>query len=497
MGEASNTILVVDDTPANIGILLKSLGQDGVKILVASDGESAIEQIGFVKPDLILLDVMMPGMNGFETCRVLKKDKVTQDIPIIFMTALSDTEDKVKGFALGAVDYVTKPFQQEEVIARVNAHLTIRNFQLKLEQLVAERTAALTESNRALRKALQELETLKNRLQEENIYLREEIKLQHNFENIVYRSDAFKKVLHQVEQVAATGATVLIIGETGTGKELIARAVHDISDRKDRPLVKVNCAALSENLIESELFGHEKGAFTGAMNRRQGRFELAHNGTLFLDEIGDLPPPSQAKQLRVLQEGEFERVGGTETFEVDVRVIAATNRDLEEMINAGTFRQDLFFRLNVFPIPLPPLRERIGDVPLLTRHFVRKYADKIGKPIDVIPKAVINALEDYTWPGNVRELENVIERSVIVSTGDPLSIDGTFERHDRGHGGSGHFGTLEEVEANHIRRVLEETNWRVAGRYGAARRLAINPSTLRSRMKKLGIEKPSAEDEQR
>jgi len=396
------TILIVDDTPANLEVLVDFLTDSAFEVIVATDGERAIERLKHVRPDIILLDVMMPGIDGFETCRRLKENDATRDLPVIFMTALSETVDKVKGFSVGAVDYITKPFQHEEVLARVQSHLTIGALQQRLEennrllqQEIEERKRfeqALQEANEQLelrvaertaelKEALEEVENLKNRLQEENIYLQQEIKLAHNFEEIISQSKQFGKVLEAVEQVAATDTTVLILGETGTGKELLARAVHSVSSRKDRPLVKVNCAALPANLIESELFGHERGAFTGALSRKAGRFELADGGTLFLDEIGDLPLELQAKLLRVLQDGEFERLGGTSTVKVDVRVIAATNRDLEEAVGKGDFREDLFYRLNVFPIRCPPLRERKEDIPLLVEHFVEKYSAKTGKRI--------------------------------------------------------------------------------------------------------------------
>ena len=350
----------------------------------------------------------------------------------------------------------------------------------KLEQRVAERTAELEE-------ALGEVEELKNRLQEENIYLQQEIKLSHNFEEIISQSESFGRALEAVEQVAGTDATVLILGETGTGKELLVRVVHSASQRKDRPLVKVNCAALPAHLIESELFGHEKGAFTGAFTRRSGRFELADGGTLFLDEIGDLPLELQAKLLRVLQDGEFERLGGTSTLRVDVRVIAATNRDLESAVASGDFREDLFYRLNVFPIPCPPLRERKEDIPLLVEHFVGKYSAKIGKKIDTIPHKVMDALQAYGWPGNVRELENIVERGLIVSRGTQLEL-GDWLRGTPGSSGTAGIPTLEEKEREHILEVLERTGWRVRGAGGATETLRIKPTTLESRMKKLKIE---------
>ncbi len=337
-----------------------------------------------------------------------------------------------------------------------------------------------------LKQALEEVESLKNRLQEENIYLQQEIKLTHNFDAIITRNARFKETLAQVEQVASTDATVLILGETGTGKELIARAVHNISARRQRPLVKVNCAALPASLIESELFGHEKGAFTGALARKIGRFELADGGTIFLDEIGDLPPELQVKLLRVLQDGEFERLGNPNSIKVDVRVIAATNRDLEQALQSGSFREDLYYRLSVFPIHLPPLRERPGDIPLLVNHFVMKYAAKVGKKIEALPRREIDALANYHWPGNVRELENVIERAVILSPGRRLEL-GQWHFQPHGEPGNAPLDTLEEAERAHILKALEMTRWRVSGEKGAAKILAINPQTLVSRMKKLGI----------
>ncbi len=345
------------------------------------------------------------------------------------------------------------------------------------------------QAEKKLRNAFSEIEQLKDRLQAENIYLQEEIKLEHNFDEIISASQSFKKVLRKVEQVASTDATVLILGETGTGKELIARALHTISPRKQRALVKVNCAALPANLIESELFGHEKGAFTGALSRKQGRFELADRGAIFLDEIGDLPLELQAKLLRVLQEGEFERLGGVETIKVDVRVIAATNIDLASAVRAGDFREDLFYRLNVFPINLPPLRERREDVSLLVNHFAKKLGAKLGKKITVVPQKAMKTLESYHFPGNVRELENIVERAIILTSDQTLRIEDGFGGVEAAPLSVESGGTLEEVERNHITAVLEETNWRIEGPKGAALRLGINPNTLRSRMRKLGIKK--------
>lgn len=359
-------------------------------------------------------------------------------------------------------------------------HIEARKKELEIQ--VEERTRAAE----ALGNALAEVERLKNRLQAENIYLQDEIKVVHNFENIITRSAALTKVLRNVEQVASSDATVLILGESGTGKELVARAVHRISPRSNRPLVKVNCSALPANLIESELFGHEKGAYTGAVARKIGRFELADGGTIFLDEIGDLPLELQTKLLRVLQEGEFERLGDPQTVKVDVRVIAATNRDLEKERAQGNFREDLFYRLNVFPIQIPPLRERKEDIPLLINHFVKKYSAKIGRKIESIPQEVLDRLLAYHWPGNVRELENLIERALIISPGPKLMLGDWLPKTDSSPAATT-ICTLEETERHHILSALEKTNWRVSGEKGAAKILGINPKTLESRMKKLEI----------
>lgn len=331
------------------------------------------------------------------------------------------------------------------------------------------------------------MEQEKARLEAANVYLQEEIKGSHNFEELIGASTSLKKVLKGVERVAPTDSTVLITGQTGTGKELIARAIHNLSPRKGRPLVKVNCAAIPGGLIESELFGHEKGAFTGALTKKMGRFEVADKGTIFLDEIGELPLDLQSKLLRVLQEGEFERVGGTQTIKVNVRVIAATNRNLDQLSKSGQYRPDLYYRLNVFPIHLPALREREGDIPLLVQYFVRKHAANLGKKIERIPERMMSALQRYQWPGNIRELEHVIERAVILSEGSELEPIDWLTPASGKSSGNGEALTLEEVERQHIVDVLEQTNWRVSGDKGAAKILGLNATTLEARMKKLGI----------
>jgi formate hydrogenlyase transcriptional activator len=310
------------------------------------------------------------------------------------------------------------------------------------------------------------------------------------FEQIIGNSPALESVLEQVQRVAPTDSTVLIQGETGTGKELIARALHDSSSRFARPFIKLNCAAIPFDLLESELFGHERGAFTGAIAQKVGRFELADTGTLFLDEVGDIPPGLQPKLLRVLQEQEFERLGGTRTHRVDVRLVAATNRNLVEMVKRHEFRSDLYYRLNVFPIPLPPLRERREDIPALVSHFVELYGRRMGKQIEHVPPDTMSALSSYPWPGNIRELQNLIERSVILSSGNVLhpplanlKADAEMESYEA--------TTLEEAERNHIRKILDQTRWVVSGPNGAAARLGIKRSTLYFRMQKLGISRPN------
>jgi formate hydrogenlyase transcriptional activator len=332
-----------------------------------------------------------------------------------------------------------------------------------------------------------------NKLSEEKLYLQDEIRTEYNFEEIIGESRALKMILEQLQTVAPTDSTILILGETGTGKELIARAIHNLSGRRERTLVKVNCAAIPTGLLESELFGHEKGAFTGAIAQRVGRFELAHRGTIFLDEVGDIPLELQPKLLRVLQEQEFERLGSARTIRVDVRVVAATNADLAQKVTENQFRNDLYYRLNVFPVTIPPLRERRKDVPLLVRHFAQKYARRMKKPIETIPTAAMGALMDYHWPGNVRELENFIERAVILSRGPALEIPLAELKQQTKAASAGDPSspsTLEQAEREHILRALREANWIIGGPDGAASSLGMKRTTLQSKMRKLGIARP-------
>ena len=335
--------------------------------------------------------------------------------------------------------------------------------------------------------SLLEIKKLKDLLEAERAYLQDEIKLEYNHENILGKSDELKHVLYKIEQISRSNTTVLILGETGTGKELVARALHSSSLRKNRALIKVNCATLPANLIESELFGHEKGAFTGSQTKHLGRFEIADGGTLFLDEIGELPLDLQAKLLRVIQDGEFERLGSSHTIKVDTRILAATNRNLEEEVRNGRFREDLWYRLNVFPITVPPLRNRSDDIPLLVDFYVKKIAKRIGNSVGIIPTGIMNTLQDYHWPGNIRELENVLERAVINSSGPKLRLVDDLKKPVKNAGSSQK--SLQTVEKEHILQILEQTKWKISGKDSAAEILGLDRSTLRARMRKLNIEK--------
>ena len=455
-----------------------------LRTLCYVDGEKVLDNIEYDTAD-IPCEIIMQGKDFF----------MPQGVEAKF--------PKEKGIesAVGVPIYSTK---SGEIIGHILAidpnPVTTEKNQTSILKIFASRAGAeiermkaekeLEKANEQLKLRLKEIETLKNQLQLENKYLQEEIKLTYNFEEIVSRSKDFQKILQQIQQVASTDATVLVLGESGTGKELIARAVHNISNRSKRPLVKVNCATLPANLIESELFGHEKGAFTGAMERKIGRFELADGGSIFLDELGELPIELQAKLLRVLQEGEFERLGNPKTMKVNVRVIAATNRNLLQAIEKKEFREDLYYRLNVFPIVCPPLRDRKEDIPLLVKHFCQKHEGKIGRKITNIPSKVMDALMDYNWPGNIRELENIIERAMILSQGGSLEYGEWIPLEKvsaNNHTSSA--AKLEDVEKEHILDVLKKTGWKVSGEKGAAKILGLNPTTLEARMKKMGIKR--------
>jgi len=502
-----NLLIVEDDLSARQA-MEAFLTRAGYEVRCAPNGQTALMFVREDPPELILLDIRLPDMDGFEVCQRLREDRADRT-PVIFISALHELKNKVRGFAAGGVDYVTKPFQAEELLARVETHLTLQHLQKQieaqnaqlqrshdeLEERVRERTVdlatvneQLVASEKALQERLREIEQLKARLERENIYLHEEIKLLSEHSDVVGQSQAMKKVLAEVEQVAKTESTVLILGETGTGKELLARSIHRLSRRGDRPLVTVNCASLPPTLIESELFGREKGAYTGALTKMVGRFEIADGSTLFLDEIGEIPLELQSKLLKVLEEGNFERLGSTKTLHVDVRIIAATNRDIAREAKEGRFRTDLYYRLNVFPIMIPPLRERPEDIPLMVWAFVKEFQKKMGKEIENISKKSMESLQSYPWPGNVRELRNVLEHAMIVTSGKTLVVQApkltSLETSD--------VRNLEDIERRHIVSVLERNGWRVGGKGGAAEVLGLKRSTLYSKMKKLGINRPNS-----
>ena len=449
MNEKNGLVFIVDDdrhTRESLSNLIRSAG------LSAQTFSSAQEFLAAERPkapSCLLLDVQLPGLSGLDLQRELAKAGVK--IPIIFITGHGDIPTSVRAIKAGALEFLTKPVNREDLLHAIQQ--------------------AIARDHRA-RQPNGDTGT-------------------HNFEEIVGTSAALTAVLKQVEVVAPTESTVLILGETGTGKELIARAIHTTSSRSRRPFVKLNCAAIPTGLLESELFGHEKGAFTGAIAQRIGRFELADGGTVFLDEVGEIPLELQTKLLRVLQEREFERLGSTRTLRTDARLIAATNRELQKMVEQRKFREDLFYRLNVFPIYVPALRERSEDIPLLVNHFAQRFARRMNRTIETIPVETMAALTRYPWPGNIRELQNLIERAVILSPGPVLQVplqdldNCTAPRRDNGKD-----QTLEAAERAHILAILNETRWVLAGPRGAAARLGMNRSTLQFRLKKLGIVRP-------
>ncbi len=419
-------------------------------------------------------------------------------------------DDKWLG-QIGAVSYIGVPLKNAD--NKVLGHVAVLHTEpmhpseadVAILKIFAARACAELErvqAERAMRDALSEVERLKERLQAENNYLQEEIRTEYNFEEILGGSRIMQALVRTIEQVASSNATVLITGETGTGKELVARALHSRSTRRDRPLVKVNCGAISAGLVESELFGHVKGAFTGALSNRIGRFELADGGIIFLDEVGELPADTQVKLLRVLQEQEFEPVGSNQTRKVNVRVIAATNRKLEDAVRDGQFRSDLFYRLNVVPLHVPALRERREDIPMLAEYFLQRYCQRLGHSPKGFASDMLRRMQDYDWPGNVRELQNMIERCAVLSPGpilnleyDPLALHATCKSKAAPSSSPAQSSradevlNLQELERQHILTVLERSHWKIEGAQGAARLLGLNPSTVRSRMKKLGIKR--------
>ena len=468
MSDTGGLVYVVDDDVSvreGVASLIRSVGLEA-KALASGQEFLALQRPEI--PSCLVLDVQLPGLSGLDVQQELVRSGA--NLPIIFLTGNGDIPMSVRAIQAGAADFLTKPFNKEELLSAIR-----RCF------------GRYHKFNRQPR------DQFNGKLTQEKLYLENETRSEMNFGEIIGNSASLRGLLKQVETVAPTDSTVLIYGETGTGKELIARAVHRRSQRSRRAFVSVNCAAIPRDLIASELFGHEKGAFTGATQRRLGRFELADGGTIFLDEVGELLPDTQVALLRVLQEREFERVGGGQPIHVDVRVIAATNRDLKAAVADGTFREDLFYRLDVFPIEVPPLRERKDDIPLLVRHFTQQFARRMNKVIDTISSATMDALRRYQWPGNIRELQNVIERSVILCETEIFSIDESWLPQQQ-------FLTeprneielsrrLQAEEMDIIEAALKESGGRVFGPSGAAAKLGIARSTLESKIQSLKINK--------
>jgi DNA-binding NtrC family response regulator len=444
-------VLVVDDEEKLRRVIELQLSAAGFDVDKAGSAEEALKLVD--RADLVLTDLKLPGMDGLDLLAAIRRQNML--CPVIVMTAFGTIEVAVEAMKAGAVDFLLKPFSLDHMMAVVQKALEVRA------------------------------------LRDENRQLREELGKRYEFENIIGRSPVMQAVFATIERVAPTRATVLLAGESGVGKDLIARAIHFRSPRRDRPFVKINCTALPENLMESELFGYEKGAFTGANATKPGKFEQADTGTVFLDEIGDVPPSIQVKLLRILQEREFERLGSNKTRHIDVRVIAATNQDLRAALEQGTFREDLYYRLNVVPIDIAPLRERMLDIPFLAEHFLRKYAEETGNKVQVITPMAMTKLASYHWPGNVRELENVIERSVVMCTGDRLDapdikLDSTL----RPRSGAGDFSlppgmTLDQYEQEIIREALKRAD---GNKSQAARSLGLTRNALRYRLAQMGLE---------
>ena len=464
-----NRILIVEDDPLEADLLKQELSDRGYETCWAGDGEKALALIQKTPPDLILLDVVLPGMGGLEVVRKIKSNPRTRFIPVIMVTALSDLEERIKGLDSGADDYITKPFKTFELLARVRSMLRIHRMYRDLSAARAE----LKES------------------QAENTLLRQEIQRKYAFDQIIGQSPAMEKVFYLMEKAIESPVSVLIQGETGTGKELVARSIHYNGPRKEKSFVAQNCAALPEGLLESELFGHKKGAFTGAVADKKGLFEIAHKGTIFLDEIGDTPLPLQIRLLRVLQEGEIRRLGEGVPLQVDVRVIAATHRDLKAEMEAGRFREDLYYRIRIFPIPLPPLRERKGDIPLLTEHFLRKYSQRLGKECRISPEC-LSFLDAYTFPGNVRELENEIARAMTLAP-DRGSISAEYlsdavrqvpEKSPALKEGSVQAQT-DNLERTLVREALAACQ---GNRTRAAQKLGLSRRGLLNKIKRYGLE---------
>ncbi len=483
MSDRGAPIYLVDDDVSvreSVGSLIRSAG---FRAKTFASAQECLAGLQAEQPSCLVLDVQLPGLSGLDLQQELAKADV--QLPIIFLTGHGDIPMSVRAMKAGALEFLTKPCDGEDLLNAIRQGIARHQAARQPSQNLAQHSFDGSIGARA---------ESSDKLAPEKLYLGEEICREANFEGIVGQSPALREVLKLVEVVAASDSTVLVLGETGTGKELIARAIHNRSLRKQRGFVKLNCAAVPSGLLESELFGHERGAFTGAITQRAGRLEVADQGTLFLDEVGDIPLEIQPKLLRVLQEREFERLGSTRTKKVDVRVVAATHRALEEMIVEKQFRLDLYYRLNVFPIHIPPLRERPEDIPLLVCHFVRQFAQRMNKTIDGISCDTMEALIRYSWPGNIRELQNVIERSVIVHVKGNLSVKQSWLAHEclaTGSATASSFRKSVREERKVIGAALAETRGRVSGPLGAAAKLGIPPSTLESKIRAMKINKHS------
>ena len=444
-------ILTVDDDAVTCELLCEVFAREGFGAVFANSGEAALNVVSQQRPDLLLSDIRMKTpLDGLSLLEIVRREYPS--VPVVLMTAFGSIETAVRAVKEGAFDYISKPFNIDELV-------------LIVRRALANGTGK---------------------------HIASELDDEERGSGLIGRTPAMLEIYKMVARVSDSPAAVLITGESGTGKELVARAIHRLSPRRNLPFISLNCAAIPTGLLESEFFGHEKGAFTGAIDRRIGRFELANQGTIFLDEVEDIPLELQSKLLRVLQEHEFERLGSSKTMRVDVRVVAATNADLSELVAEKKFRSDLFYRLNVFPINVPPLRERPEDIPLLVNFFAHKFAQQMRKNIERVPKETMAALTGYHWPGNVRELQNLVERGVILTKGSSLEIPLTelkqATKNTTAQANSGN--TLEAVERDHILRVLGESNWVIGGPSGAAARLGMNRTTLNHRMRKLGIFRP-------
>jgi DNA-binding NtrC family response regulator len=459
-------IFIVEDEKDAVEMITTLLELEGYQVFSAPSGTEAmrfLETRRQMAPesetpvDLILLDIMLGDEDGRDICRKVKEDEEMRFIPIIMLTVRSSLQDKINSLNIGADDYLTKPFINEELLAKVKVMLRIKDLH-------------------------DELKREKNK----NILLSQALEKRYSFGNILGKNSRMQEIYEFISDIANTDSTVLIQGESGTGKELIARAIHFNSHRKTKPFVVANCSAYSQNLLESELFGHEKGSFTGAIRRKVGRFELAHGGTIFLDEIGEVSPPTQILLLRVLQDHRFERVGGEETLEVDVRVIAATNKNLMEEMKKGTFREDLYYRLNVIPIFVPPLRERKDDIPLLASHFLQKFTHEKKKEVASISPEVMETLLAHSWPGNVRELENTLEHAIIIAKKDKILPKDLPQYLLQKPLPAQQLVSLQDYERSLILRTLKETNW---NKHQTSKRLKINRSTLYGKMKRYGLTK--------